>query len=113
MSDVMTDSKAKQILDAIQALTVEVKVNQARTEEQFKTLRAEFKAEINELRTEVKAEIKALNDKVDTLRSDLRDHINELRDRQKAIDSRLWAFIVGLVILVGGGVIKVLWFDRP
>ncbi|MDS3860235.1 hypothetical protein RIF25_05390 [Thermosynechococcaceae cyanobacterium BACA0444] len=123
MSDVMTASEAKQILDAIQALTVEVKVNQARTEEQFKTLRAEVKAEINELRaevkaeinelrTEVKAEIKALNDKVDTLRSDLRDDINELRDRQKAIDSRLWAFIVGLVTLVGGGVIKVLWFDR-
>ena len=87
--------------DDMQALTLEVRVNQAKNDEQFKTLRAEIKGEINELRAEVKAEIKALNDKVD-----------ELRDRQKIIDSRLWAFIVALVTFIGGGLVKVLWFDK-
>lgn len=58
------------------------------------------------------AEIKALDDKVEALRSKLRDDITELRSQQKTTDARLWAFIVGLVTLVGGSVIKILWFDR-
>ncbi len=91
MSEPITASEAKQIMDAIQALTLEVKVNQAKNDEQFR----------------------ALNEKVDALRSELRDDVNELRTQQRSTDGRLWAFIVGLVTLVGSGVIKVLWFDRP
>jgi multidrug resistance efflux pump len=83
-------------------------VHIARTDEQFKTVRAE----INGVRTELKADIKVLDDKVEALRSELREDITELRSQQKTTDARLWAFIVGLVTLVGGSVIKVLWFDR-
>ncbi|AFY59485.1 hypothetical protein [Synechococcus sp. PCC 6312] len=108
MSEPITAAETKQILDAIQALTLEVKVNQARTDEQFKTLRAEVKAEINELRAEVKAEIselradfKALNDKVD-----------ELRERQRVTDNRLWSFIVTLILLLTGGLVKLTFFDK-
>ncbi|MDS3862289.1 hypothetical protein RIF25_15930 [Thermosynechococcaceae cyanobacterium BACA0444] len=81
----------------IQALTLEVRVNQAKNDEQFNTVRTE---------------IKAVNDKVEALRAELRDDVNELRTQQRSTDGRLWAFIVGLVTLVGSGVIKVLWFDR-
>ena len=94
MSEPITASEARQILDVLkelqgdmksvksdlQALTLEVRVNQAKDDEQFK----------------------ALNDKID-----------ELRDRQKTLDARLWAFIVALVTFIGGGLVKVLWFDRP
>ncbi|WP_448533171.1 hemagglutinin [Parathermosynechococcus lividus] len=111
MSEPIPASEAKQIMDILkelqgdmkrvqselQALTLEVRVNQSKSNEQFNTVRAE---------------IKAINDKVDGLRSELRDDINELRTQQRATDARLWAFIVGLVTLVGSGVIKVLWFDR-
>lgn len=110
----------------IQALTLEVRVNQAKNDEQFNTVRTEIKAidakveavrtelkaEIQAVRTELKTEIKAVNDKVDGLRSELRDDITVLRAQERATDARLWAFVVGLVTLVGGGVIKVLWFDR-
>jgi len=148
MSEPITASEAKQIMDAIQALrgdmqalTLEVRVNQAKNDEQFKALddkvdavktelkaeinavrtelkseinavRAELKSEINAVRTELKSEIKAVNDKVDGLCDELRDDVNELRTQQRSTDGRLWAFIVGLVTLVGSGVIKVLWFDR-
>ncbi|MDS3862379.1 hypothetical protein RIF25_16395 [Thermosynechococcaceae cyanobacterium BACA0444] len=104
MSDVMTASEAKQIMDLLQSIDKKLDVHIVKTEEQFKTVRAEIAI--------VKAEIKALDDKVDSLRSELRDDVNELRTQQRSTDGRLWAFIVGLVTLVGSGVIKVLWFDR-
>ncbi|MDS3861371.1 hypothetical protein RIF25_11185 [Thermosynechococcaceae cyanobacterium BACA0444] len=97
MSESITASEAKQILDAIQALTLEVKVSQARTDEQFNTLRAEVKAEINELRVE----FKALSDKVD-----------ELSERQRVTDNRLWSFIVTLIVLLTGGLVKLTFFDK-
>lgn len=92
----------------LQALTLEVRVNQAKNDEQFKALNDK----VDGVKTELKAEINAVNDKVDSLRSELRDDITELRSQQKTTDARLWGFIVGLVTLVGGSVIKVLWFDR-
>ena len=89
----LTASDTQAILGAIQAmrndmqaLTLEVRVNQAKTDEQFNTVRAEFKA---------------LNDKVD-----------ELRDRQRATDNRLWGFIVALIGLLTTGLIKLAWFDK-
>ncbi|WP_448533554.1 hemagglutinin [Parathermosynechococcus lividus] len=119
MSDVMAASDTKQIMDLLQSMDKKLDVHIARTDEQFKTVRAginavrtELKAEINAVRTELRAEIKALDDKVEALRSELREDISELRSQQKTTDARLWAFIVGLVTLVGGSVIKVLWFDR-
>jgi chromosome segregation ATPase len=126
MSDVMTANEARQIVDLLQSMDKKLDVHIARTEEQFKTLRAEFKAEIAELRSEVKAlddkvdlkfeavqlQVKAVDAKVDALRSELRDDISDLKIQQRSTDARLWAFVVGLVTLVGGGVIKVLWFDR-
>jgi chromosome segregation ATPase len=134
MSDVMTANEARQILDVlnavqsdlksvksdVQSLAVEMKVNQAKNDEQFKTLRAEVKAEINELRAEVKGEIAELRAEVKgeiaTVRAEIKavnDSISDLKTQQRSTDARLWAFVVGLVTLVGGGVIKVLWlFDR-
>ncbi|ATS19327.1 hemagglutinin [Synechococcus sp. PCC 6717] len=97
MSEQITASEAKQIMDLLQSMDKKLDVHIARTDEQFKT---------------VKAEIKALDDKVEAFRSELRDNVTELRSQQKTTDARLWAFIVGLVTLVGGSVIKVLWFDR-
>jgi len=104
MSDVMTASEAKQIMDLLQSMDKKLDIHIARTDEQFKTLRAEFKTDIAEIKGEInelRVEIKALDDKVD-----------ELRDRQKTLDARLWAFIVALVTFIGGGLVKVLWFDR-
>ncbi|WP_448524445.1 hemagglutinin [Parathermosynechococcus lividus] len=130
MSEPITASEAKQIMDLLQSMDKKLDVHIARTDEQFKTVRAEIngvrtelkgeisavrtelKSEINALRTELKADIKVLDDKVEALRSELREDIAELRSQQKTTDARLWAFIVGLVTLVGGSVIKVLWFDR-
>ncbi|WP_448525777.1 hemagglutinin [Parathermosynechococcus lividus] len=97
MSEQITASEAKQIMDLLQSMDKKLDVHIARTDEQFKT---------------VKAEIEALDDKVEAFRSELRDNVTELRSQQKTTDARLWAFIVGLVTLVGGSVIKVLWFDR-
>ncbi|MCH9056769.1 hemagglutinin [Synechococcus sp. PCC 6716] len=97
MSEQIAASEAKQIMDLLQSMDKKLDVHIARTDEQFKT---------------VKAEIKALDDKVEAFRSELRDNVTELRSQQKTTDARLWAFIVGLVTLVGGSVIKVLWFDR-
>ncbi|AFY59547.1 hypothetical protein [Synechococcus sp. PCC 6312] len=112
----LTASDTQAILGAIQAmrndmqaLTLEVRVNQAKNDEQFKALNDKVEA----VRAELKSEIKAVNDKVDGLRSELRDDVNELHIQQGSTDARLWTFIVGLVTLVGGGVIKVLWFDHP
>ncbi|WP_448534612.1 hemagglutinin [Parathermosynechococcus lividus] len=93
MSEQITASEAKQIMDILkelhgdmkavkselQALTMEVKVNQTKNDEQFK----------------------ALNDKVD-----------ELRDRQRAINNRLWSFIVALILLLAGGLVKLTLFDK-
>ncbi len=97
MSEVMTASEAKQIMDLLQSIDKKLDVHIAETKGQF---------------NEVKGEIKALDAKVDALRSELRDDITELRSQQKTTDARLWGFIVGLVTLVGGSVVKVLWFDR-
>ncbi|MDS3860149.1 hypothetical protein RIF25_04955 [Thermosynechococcaceae cyanobacterium BACA0444] len=100
----LTASDTQAILGAIQAmrndmqaLTLEVRVNQAKNDEQFKALndKVDMKFEA------VQIQIKAIN-----------DNITELRTQQRSTDGRLWAFIVGLVTLVGSGVIKVLWFDR-
>ncbi|WP_448527895.1 hemagglutinin [Parathermosynechococcus lividus] len=115
MSEQITASEAKQIMDLLQSMDKKLDVHIARTDEQFKTVNEQFKtvkAEITSVRTELKAEIKALDDKVEALRSELREDITELRAQQRTTDARLWAFIVGLVTLVGGSVIKVLWFDR-
>jgi predicted nuclease with TOPRIM domain len=93
MSEQITASEAKQIMDILkelhgdmkavkselQALTMEVKVNQTKNDEQFK----------------------ALNEKVE-----------ELRDRQRAIDNRLWSFIVALILLLAGGLVKLTLFDK-
>ncbi len=120
MSQVLTANEARQIMDFLQAMDEKLDIHITRTEEQFKTLRAEIKAEISELRTEmktemselqaeindVKGEVKAVNEKVEALRSELREDVNELRIQQRATDSRLWAFVVGLVTLVGGGVTR-------
>ncbi|MDG2991058.1 hemagglutinin [Candidatus Synechococcus calcipolaris G9] len=97
MSEQITASEAKQIMDLLQSMDKKLDVHIAETKGQFNT---------------VHTEIKALNDKVDGLRSELRDDITELRGQQKTTDARLWGFIVALVTLVGSGVIKVLWFDR-
>lgn len=112
MSDVLTASETKQIMDFLQSMDKKLDIHIARTEEQFKTLRVEMKAEINELRAEVKAEINELRVEVKGDIKALNEKIDDLRDRQRVTDTRLWAFVVGLVTLVGGGVIKVLWFDR-
>ncbi|MDG2992117.1 hemagglutinin [Candidatus Synechococcus calcipolaris G9] len=122
MSEPITASEARQILDGIQsmqgdiramqsdiqALTLEVRTNQATTNEKFNTVQAE----INAVRTELKGEIKAVDDKLSAKIQAIDDKVTDLSDRQKVVDSRLWAFIVGLVTLVGGGVIKVFWFSR-
>jgi predicted nuclease with TOPRIM domain len=93
MSEQITASEAKQIMDILkelhgdmkavkselQALTMEIKVNQTKNDEQFK----------------------ALNEKVE-----------ELRDRQRAIDNRLWSFIVALILLLAGGLVKLTLFDK-
>ncbi|MCH9056770.1 hemagglutinin [Parathermosynechococcus lividus] len=93
MSEQITASEAKQIMDILkelhgdmkavkselQALTMEVKVNQTKNDEQFK----------------------ALNEKVE-----------ELRDRQRATDNRLWSFIVALILLLAGGLVKLTLFDK-
>ncbi|XFA72208.1 hypothetical protein RYO59_000431 [Thermosynechococcaceae cyanobacterium Okahandja] len=104
MSDAATQSELGQVLDAIksmqsdiQAMDKKLDLHIATTAEKFNTLEERLSGEIKAVR----AEIKALDDKV-----------TDLRDRQKVTDSRLWAFIVALVTLVGGSVIKVLWFDR-
>ena len=107
----LTASDTQAILGAIQAmrndmqaLTLEVRVNQAKNDEQFNTVRTEIKAlndKVDMKFEAVQIQIKALN-----------DNITELRTQQRSTDGRLWAFIVGLVTLVGSGVIKVLWFDR-
>ena len=119
----LTASDTQAILGAIQAmrndmqaLTLEVRVNQAKTDEQFKALNDKVDA----VRTELKSEIKAVNDKVDLKFEavqlqikEVKDNISDLKTQQRSTDARLWAFVVGLVTLVGSGVIKVLWFDRP
>ncbi|MDG2991391.1 hemagglutinin [Candidatus Synechococcus calcipolaris G9] len=108
MNEPITASEAKQIMDLLQSMDKKLDIHIVKTEEQFNTIRAEFKAEVNS----VQQQIKSLDGKVDSLPSELRDDINELRTQQRSTDTRLWTFIVGLVTLVGGGVIKVLWFDR-
>ena len=97
MSDVMTASEAKQIMDLLQSMDKKLDVHIAKTESELKALndKVDMKFEA------VQIQIKALN-----------DNITELRTQQRSTDGRLWAFIVGLVTLVGSGVIKVLWFDR-
>ena len=82
MSEPITASQAKEILDNlksmqsdIQTLTIEIKVTQA--------------------------QLKSLDDKVD-----------ELRDRQRATDNRLWSFIVALILLLTGGLVKLTLFDK-
>ncbi|XFA74293.1 hypothetical protein RYO59_002560 [Thermosynechococcaceae cyanobacterium Okahandja] len=111
MSESTTQTELGQVLEAIksmqsdiQAMDKKLDIHIATTVEKFNTVQAEIKA--------VRVEIKALDDKVDSLRSELRDDINELRSQQRTIDARLWGFIVALVTLVGGSVIKVFWFDR-
>ncbi|AFY62037.1 hemagglutinin [Synechococcus sp. PCC 6312] len=123
MSEAITASEARQILDAIQALTVEMKVNQARTDEQFKTLRAEVKSDIAEVKAEiaeVRSEVKSLNDKMDLkfeavqgeIKS-LNNKVDDLRTQQRSIDNRLWSFIVALILLLTGGLVKLTLFDKP
>ena len=111
MSEPITASEARQILDVLkelqgdmkgvkselQSLTVEVRVNQAKNDEQFKALNDKVDLKFDS----VQLQIKAIN-----------DNIIELRTQQRSTDARLWAFVVGLVTLVASGVIKVLWFDR-
>lgn len=104
MSEPITASEARQILDAIQALrgdmqalTLEVRVNQAKNDEQFKALNDKVDLKFDSVQLQIR---------------ELKDNITELRTQQRSTDGRLWAFIVGLVTLVGSGVIKVLWFDK-
>ncbi len=115
MSESITASEARQILDSIQALTLQVQVNQAKTDEQFNSVRAEISAVKAELKAEINAVRAELKSEINPVRIELKavdDKVNELRIQQRSTDARLWTFIVGLVTLVGGGVIKVLWFDR-
>ncbi|XFA72207.1 hypothetical protein RYO59_000429 [Thermosynechococcaceae cyanobacterium Okahandja] len=129
MSDAATQSELGQVLDAIKSIQSDIKAMQsdiqamdkkldlhiATTAEKFNTLEERLSGEIKAVRTEiqlVRAEVKALDDKVTVQIKALDDKVTDLRDRQKVTDSRLWAFIVALVTLVGGSVIKVLWFDR-
>lgn len=91
-------------MDFLQAVDKKLDIHIVKTEEQFKTVHAEIAA--------VKVEVKALNENVEGLRAELRNDVVELRTQQRATDSQLWDFVVGLVTLVRGGVIKVLWFDR-
>jgi len=122
MSDAATQSELGQVLDAIKSMQSDIKAMQsdiqamdkkldlhiATTAEKFNTLEERLSGEIKAVR----AEVKALDDKVTVQIKALDDKVTDLRDRQKVTDSRLWAFIVALVTLVGGSVIKVLWFDR-
>jgi len=72
MSDTITASDTQLILEAIQAIDKKLDIHIARTDEQFKTLRAEVKAEIAELRAEIKAEIAEL-------RAEVKAEVNELQ----------------------------------
>jgi len=108
MSDAATQSELGQVLAAIksmqsdiQAMDKKLDIHIATTAEKFNTLEERLSGEIKAVDAKLSSQIKALDDKV-----------TDLRDRQKVTDSRLWAFIVALVTLVGGSVIKVLWFDR-
>ena len=140
MSDAATQSELGQVLAAIksmqsdiQAMDKKLDLHIATTAEKFNTLEERLSGEIKAVRTEiqsVRAEVKALDDKVtvqiNAVQTEVKaldnkmtvqikaldDKVTDLRDRQKVTDSRLWAFIVALVTLVGGSVIKVLWFDR-
>ncbi|MDG2991885.1 hemagglutinin [Candidatus Synechococcus calcipolaris G9] len=100
MSEPIAGSEARQILEVLKELQGDMKGMQS---------------DIQALTIEVKvtqAQVKALDDKVDGLRSELRDDIAELLAQQKTTNARLWGFIVGLVTLIGGSVLKVFWFDR-
>jgi len=133
MSDAATQSELGQVLAAIksmqsdiQAMDKKLDLHIATTAEKFNTLEERLSGEIKAVRAEVKAlddkvtvqinavqtEVKALDNKMTVQIKALDDKVTDLRDRQKVTDSRLWAFIVALVTLVGGSVIKVLWFDR-
>lgn len=85
MSDAITASEARQIMDLLQSIDKKLDVHIVKTEEQFNTIRAEFKAEVNS----VQQQIKSLDGKVDALRSELRDDINELRTQKRSTDARL------------------------
>ncbi|MDS3860841.1 hypothetical protein RIF25_08440 [Thermosynechococcaceae cyanobacterium BACA0444] len=69
-----------------------------------------IKHDLQELRGDVRVnqattveQLKSLNDKFEGLRSEIKEDVAELRDRQKGTDARLWLFLGGLVTLLGGG----------
>ncbi len=88
MSESLTVPETRQILDVLQSvqgeikamgqdiqdLTIEVKVNQAKTDERFTT---------------VHTAIKALNEKVDNLK----DNVTDLPKQQQATDNKLLGFV--------------------
>lgn len=87
----------KEVKSDLQALTLEVKVNQAKTDEKLNSLQLQVDERLNSVQLQMR---------------ELKDDIAELRSQQKAIDARLWGFIVGLVTLLSGGLIKLAWFNQ-
>ncbi|AFY60075.1 hypothetical protein [Synechococcus sp. PCC 6312] len=82
MSEPITASEAKEILDTLKSMQSDIQ-----------TLTIEIKV--------TQAQLKSLDDKVD-----------ELRDRQRDTDKRLWSFIVALILLLTGGLVKLTLFDK-
>ncbi|MDS3860093.1 hypothetical protein RIF25_04650 [Thermosynechococcaceae cyanobacterium BACA0444] len=90
MSEPITASEARQILDVLKEVQGDMK---------------SVKSDVQSLTVEVKvmqAELKGL-----------RDDLNELRTQQRSTDGRLWVFVAGLVTLLGGslltGLARLLW----
>ncbi|XFA73371.1 hypothetical protein RYO59_001615 [Thermosynechococcaceae cyanobacterium Okahandja] len=133
MSEATTRSELSQVLDEIKAmrsdikamqtqlydLTLEVRTNQATTNEKFNTLeekvnsvRTELKTEIQSVRTELKTEIQSVRTELTTELKAVDEKVTDLSDRQRVVDSRLWGFIVALVGAIVAYLVKLSFFDK-
>ncbi len=69
-----------------------------------------IKHDLQELRWDVRLnqattveQLKSLNSKFESLRTEIKEDMAESPDRQKGTDARLWLFLGGLVTLLGCG----------
>lgn len=100
MSESTTQTELGQVLDAIKSmqsdikavqvqlydLTIEVRTNQATTNEKFNTLEERLSGEIKAVRTELKGEIKAVDDK---LSSQIKAVDDKLSNQIQSVDEKL------------------------
>ncbi|AFY59647.1 hypothetical protein [Synechococcus sp. PCC 6312] len=121
MSEVATQTELSQVLTLLQAmqttlntvqtdlqaLTLEVKVNQAKTDERFKSMEEKIDLRFQAMEERIDLRFQALEEKSIGIQKEVAD----LRIQQRSTDNRILTFLFTAFITAVGLLTKVIFFD--